>query len=73
MCGISDTRMVIDIKPTSTLHVTLSKSVYEQVLKTTDNMAYGGDIDDIEGNAINIACYTSICICSIYFSSNESY
>ena len=48
MCGLSDSRMVIDIKPTSDLQLTLSKAVYEQVLKTTDNMAYGGDIDDID-------------------------
>nr|CAB3267624.1 vacuolar protein sorting-associated protein 13D [Phallusia mammillata] len=40
--------MCVDVRTSSALTVTLSKCAYEQVLKTMDNVAYGGDIDQID-------------------------
>ena len=43
--SIADTRMCVTVQAASALTVTLSKQAYEQVLKTLDNISYGGDID----------------------------
>ena len=37
--------ITVNIRPGSDLVVHLSKSAYEQLLKTMDNMAFGGDVD----------------------------
>ena len=42
-------RMCVAVHAASPLTVTLSKCAYEQVLKTMDNISFGGDIDRIEG------------------------
>ncbi|XP_076807510.1 intermembrane lipid transfer protein VPS13D-like [Clavelina lepadiformis] len=47
--AISEMRMCVAVHAASPLTVTLSKSAYEQVLKTMDNISFGGDIDRIEG------------------------
>ena len=39
--------MCVDVQASSALTVTLSKPAYEQLLKTLDNISFGGDIDNI--------------------------
>jgi len=39
--------MCVNVQAGSTLTVTLSKPAYEQLLKTLDNISFGGDIDNV--------------------------
>uniref|UniRef100_H2ZA75 UBA domain-containing protein n=1 Tax=Ciona savignyi TaxID=51511 RepID=H2ZA75_CIOSA len=47
MGGISDKQMCMEIHTESTTTFSLSKGTYEQILKTLDNISFGGDIDEI--------------------------
>ena len=49
---IAEKKMCVDVQVGSTLTVTLSKPIYEQLLKTLDNVSFGGDIDDVSDSSL---------------------